>query len=468
MAQHPRPPAPSALPFTFKSLWARRNIAPVFMDLFREHGEVVWLRNSRGPGVYLISNPTLIKQFLADNALNNYQRNPTPGPRSIVMGASLSNLEGPSWMRHRRMLQPAFLRERLLAQVPRMAEVMQGVLDTRWEPHARGGEPMEMFPAAARLVVSTLGQLVCSEVPPDDVCDAMFRYMHFAIEPIPLMLQLGLLPPWLMGHHLQFFHPEAMPAGRKVNAYAWEMVRKRLTWSEQPDDILGMLINARDASGERMTEQELRDELVELVFGGQVGTSSGMAWMWHELSREPEVAGRLADEVERALGGRLPEAGDLGSLQYVSQVFEESLRLHPPSPGINRVAVQEDTLGGYHVPVGTEVVASAYIMHRHPEYWRDPEVFDPSRFAPEQVQARPRFVYIPFGAGQRVCIGAMLATHIAIMSTSLVAQRYRLESVPGRKMVPLTGSTHFPGRFWLKVSPARRRLPATQPRVAAG
>jgi cytochrome P450 len=467
MSQLQRPPAPSHLPFLWRSLLARRDPSELGLRLFREHGDVVWLR---GPGknAYLVSDPALIKHFLIDNALGHYQRNPLPPVRSIVMGASLARLEGADWMRHRRMLQPAFQRERLLARLPMMVEVMRRLLDTRWEPHARGGEPMEAFPEATRLVVSTLGQLVCSEELPDDLCEVLFRYLVFSIEPDPLLSQLGLLPPWLARHYIKFHRPHIPDAGRRINSFAWSMVRKRLKWSEQPDDMLGLLINARDASGERLTEQELRDELVELVFGGQVGTSCGLAFMWHHLSQRPDVSGRLADEVERVLGGRPPEVGDLGNLRYVSHVFDETLRLHPPSPGVSRFAVQDDTLGGYHVPAGTEVVASTYVMHRHPKYWKDPEVFDPGRFAPEQAQERPRYVYLPFGGGQRVCIGAMLASLLATVSTSLIAQRYRLEPVPGRKMKPLTAGAHFPENLWLKVSPAHPRARSSEPHVAAG
>lgn len=152
----------------------------------------------------------------------------------------------------------------------------------------------------------------------------------------------------------------------------------------------------------------------------------------------------------------------------MTQVFDETLRLHPPAPGQGRIAIKEDTLGGYHVPAGTLVVGSTYAMHRHPDYWTEPEVFDPSRFSPEKVKDRPRFLYLPFGAGQRVCIGSMLASLMATLSTVLVVQRYRLEAVPEKKVRPLTGGAHFPDNLWLKVPPARSTTPESRPSAVAG
>jgi cytochrome P450 len=140
----------------------------------------------------------------------------------------------------------------------------------------------------------------------------------------------------------------------------------------------------------------------------------------------------------------------------------------PPAPGQGRIAIKEDTLGGYHVPVGTTVFGSTYAMHRHPDYWTEPEVFDPSCFSPEKVKERPRFLYLPFGAGQRVCIGSMLASLMATLSTVLLTQRYRLEAVPGKKVRPLTGGAHFPDNLWLKVLPARAGAPASRPSAVAG
>lgn len=456
MSKLRRPPAPPMLPLLWNLFRARRDANPLHLRLFREYGDIVWIRDLHG-STYLVSNPAYIKHFLADQAVNNYPKNPTLPPRSAVMGHSISTIEGAAWLRHRRMLQPAFQRERLLAGVPRMVEGLQRQLDAYWEPHARSGEPMAVHAATSRLVVSTLGPLVFSEDLPDDVCDAVYWYMLNAIEPPPLVSLVG--PRFLERAWYDRHHPKALPAARRINAFSWEVVRKRMALSEQPDDMLGLLINARDSAGERLTDREVRDEFVELIYGGQVGTGNGLAWMWHYLANGPELFERLSGEVERVLGGRAPGVSDLKGLAYLMQVFDETLRLHPSSSGLARTAIKEDTLGDYDIPVGTTLATSTYVMHRHPAYWKDPEVFDPERFTPEQVQARPRFVYIPFGAGQRVCIGAMLASLIATLSTALIAQRYRLEPVPGKKVEPLTGGAHYPGNLWLKVLPARPRVP---------
>jgi cytochrome P450 len=437
----------------------------LYLRLFQEYGDIVWLKGPGG-GVYLVNDPAHIKHFLVDSAAGNYPKNFMAPERGIVLGESLSTSEGAAWLRHRRMVQPGFQRDRLLASVPKLVKAIRAELDAHWEPKLRSGEPLEVFPAMSRLVVSTLGQLVCSESLPDDVCDAVFQYMLFAVRPRTLVERQNL-PPKLQHLYLRRFHPQVLPAARRINTYGWEVIRRRMALAEQPDDMLGLMINARDEKGERMTEREVRDEFVEHFYGGQVSTGIGLSFMMHLLAQHPEVRQRLEDEVARVLHGREPAAEDLKQLRYVSQVFEETLRLHPPAPGISRPAIKDDTIGGYDVPVGTMVSTSTYVMHRHPKYWTDPERFDPERFSPEQAQARPRFVYIPFGGGQRVCIGAMLASLIATATSALVAQRYQLEPVPGKKMRTLTGSTHFPVDLWMKVLPAR--APGDQaPRRIAG
>ncbi|WP_205526019.1 cytochrome P450 [Pyxidicoccus trucidator] len=454
-----RPPAPSSLSMFWNALGTGDNAYPMLFRLFQKYGDIVWLRGPGG-GMYLVSNPAFIKHFLVDNAASNYPKNYMAPQRGIVLGASLSTTEGAEWLRHRRMAQPGFQRDRLLASVPKIVKSIRGQLEERWEPKLRSGEPLEVFPAMSRLVVSTLGQLACSEEFPDDVCEAVFQFMVYAVRP-RTRVERSQLPRKLMNLYYQRFQPQVLPAARRIDTFAWEVVRRRMALAEQPDDMLGLMINARDEKGEPMKEQEVRDEFVELFFGGQVSTGIALSFMWHLLALHPEVRERLVDEVDRTLNGREPTAEDLKQLRYVSQVFEETLRLHPPAPGISRPAIKDDTLGGYDVPAGTMVSASSYVMHRHPEFWTDPERFDPERFSAEKAQARPRFAYMPFGGGQRVCIGAMLASLIATSASALVAQRYRLEHVPGKKMRLMTGTTHFPANLWMKLLPARATAPDT-------
>lgn len=456
MATLHRPPTVPFIPYFWHALRERRDINKAFMRFFEMCGDIVWMRQP-GRSTYLITHPTYVKHVLADNAVNNYPKNFLSGIRGIVLGEGISSSEGAHWKRHRRMIQPAFQRDKVLAMTPRIVSVVERLLDTRWEAHARSGAPVEIFREMSRLVVSSMGQIIASEDLPDDVGDAAFEYMHYSIRARSLVEQLPM-PGKLTLMYLRRKFPKVRPSALRLNDYVWEKVRERMARSEQADDIAGHLINAKDENGEKFTDVEVRDEFIEFLYGGHVSTGIGLSWMWYCLSQYGEVRERMFDTVDRALGGRSPTVQDLPALQYVSQVFDETLRLYSPAPGMGRPAIQDDKIGEYDVPKGTLIISSAYVMHRHPAYWKDPYTFNPGNFEPEQVRARPRFVYLPFGAGQRVCIGAQLAQLIATLASAMVAQRYRLELVPGTRVEPVTGGAHYPENLWMKIVPARARL----------
>ncbi|MBZ4423132.1 cytochrome P450 [Myxococcus sp. RHSTA-1-4] len=446
------PPGPSLSSLIWHMVTTGGDLNSFLEKTSRRYGEVATLPFP-GKVHYLISSPNLIKHFLVDQGVMNYPKEPIR--RGIVAGEALSSSSGAFWKRHRRMSQPAFQRDRLLSQVPRMVGAVQRVLDQRWEPFLRSGAPMDVLREMSWTVITLMGQLVFSEDPTDELRDAVWYFMRSSIRPRPLVAEVPFLVPRAV---LRWDHrrrnPRALESARRLNDFAWETVRRRMAQAEQPEDMLGVLIDARDEKGEPMTEQEVRDELVEFFFAGHSSTGIGLAWLWYCLALNPEITERTAETVGRVLGGRAPTADDLPALQYVSQVFSETLRIHPPAAELTRIAIKDDTIGGFDVPVGTRVTMSPHVMHRIPEYWKDAETFDPERFSEEQVQARPRFVYLPFGGGQRVCIGMMLASVIGTLVTSMVLQRYRLELVPGRKVVPSTGGTHYPVNLWMKVLPA--------------
>ncbi|NMO16176.1 cytochrome P450 [Pyxidicoccus fallax] len=460
MSKLHRPPAVPLIPYIWHSLRERRDINKAFLRFFEKYGDIVWLRPPGG-SVYLVTNPAYIKHFLADAAVNNYPKNMQAGQRGIVMGQGLSSSEGAHWKRHRRMIQPAFQRDKVTALTPKIVGVIERLLDTRWEALARAGTPVELFPEMSRLVISAMGQIVYSEDPPDDVCEAAFHYMLYSIRVRSVVEEYLPMPRKLRRTYFLTNFPKVLPAAKRLNEFVWEKVRARMALAEQSDDLAGHFITTTDEKGEKLTDVEVRDEFIEFLYGGHVSAGIGLSWMWYCLTQYPEVRERMFDTVDRALGGRLPTVQDLPALQYVSQVFDETLRHYSPAPGMGRPAVQDDKLGEYDVPKGTMLMSSAYVMHRHPAYWKDPHTFDPSRFEPEQVRARPRFVYLPYGAGQRVCIGAQLASMIATLASAMVAQRFRLELMPGKPVQAVTGGAHYPENLWMKVVSARARLPAS-------
>jgi cytochrome P450 len=201
-----------------------------------------------------------------------------------------------------------------------------------------------------------------------------------------------------------------------------------------PPDLLDRLLWARDSeTGTRMTTEEVRDEVVIIFLAGHETTAVALTFAWYLLGLHPHVEGKLHAELDQVLEGHVPKYEDLERLVYTRMVIEETMRLYPPAPGTaTRMARDADTLCGRHVPAGSLVVVSPWILHHHRSLWQNPEQFDPERFAADRPRAR--FSYLPFGGGPRICIGASLAMAEATLILAMIAQRYRLRLVPDQKI----------------------------------
>jgi cytochrome P450 len=196
-----------------------------------------------------------------------------------------------------------------------------------------------------------------------------------------------------------------------------------------------MLMSARDKdSGAPMAERELIDEVMTLIVAGHETTASGLNWTWYLLSQHPQVTARLHAEIDASAEIDSPSLAQMEALTYAQQVVNEALRLYPPGWLLSRRTIEPDVLGGYPVPANTNVLLPLYLLHRHPEFWQEPERFWPERFAPEHEAARSRFAYMPFAAGPRHCIGETLALYEMLMHLYLVARRYRLTYVPDKPL----------------------------------
>lgn len=222
---------------------------------------------------------------------------------------------------------------------------------------------------------------------------------------------------------------------------------------EDTGDLLSMLLLARSEDGQPMSDQQVRDEAVTLFAAGHETTSNALTWSWYFLSQHPEVEARLHVELQEVLGGRAPRVGDLSHLPYTQMILKESMRLRPPAWILNgRVAIEDIELGGYHIPSGSILFISPYQMHRLPHYFPDPERFDPDRFRPEREKELPRYAYMPFGGGPRICIGNAFAMMEAQLILATIAQRYQLILEPDQEVELLPQITLSPkGELQMKV-----------------
>jgi len=193
-----------------------------------------------------------------------------------------------------------------------------------------------------------------------------------------------------------------------------------------------------------MDDQQIRDEIATLFLAGYETTSITLSWAMYYLGQNPEMMAKLQAEVDEALAARQPTVADLRNLPYTRMVVEESMRLRPPSYWLPRTAAEDDEIDGYRIPAGTNVVSLTYMYHHHPEQWKNADEFDPERFTPENSARRHKFAFIPFGAGQRMCIGRDFAMMEGQLALAMVMQRFKVTAVPGHITKPQLSSTLRP------------------------
>ena len=407
----------------------------------RELGDVVRFRGAPGLRWFLVSHPDHVEQVLRGNQRNYRKPGRFAGPVRAVIGRGLLANEGESWLRQRRLMQPAFHRARLGAFVRQMADAAEASA-ARWDGHARAGTSVDVGAEMLRTTLRVVGTTLFST----DIAEGAER-TRAAVEEVLAHLNRRLnlpvtLPEWVPT-------PRNRRFGRALavlDELVYGMIRERRGHAGAGGDLLGMLLEARDAdTGERMSERQVRDEALTLVLAGHETTAAALGWSWHLLMHHPEALLRLQAEADEVLGGRAPEADDLPRLRWTRAVFDEALRLYPPAWALPRESVADDVVGGFRIPGGSLLVVCAWVTHRRPDLWAEPERFRPERFLDDGAGGVAPFSYYPFGAGARQCIG----THFALMEAQVVlatlAQRFRLAPVSGREVPPDATFTLRPG-----------------------
>ena len=223
-------------------------------------------------------------------------------------------------------------------------------------------------------------------------------------------------------------------------------------------DLLQMLMDATDEeTGMPLSDEDLRNEALTMFIAGHETTANAMSWLWATLSQKPEIREKIEQEVDHVLGRRTPEAADFTNLPYCQKVFKEIMRLHPPVPILPRHVEADDTLGKYALKGNSDVLFSAHLLHRHPDFWDQPESFDPHRFDAETEKKRHPYAYIPFGGGPRMCLGNNFAMMEAIFILAMATQRFRLNLTQNANITPLISLTNRP-KYGVPVTLQRRRF----------
>jgi cytochrome P450 len=388
---------------------------------------ILWRR------MFILNEPGAIRYVLLDNAAN-YTKSEV-GRRLLEpgLGRGLLTSEGETWRRHRRIMAPSFDPRSVTGYAPIMTEVTQTLLE-KWDALPDGSET-DAAAAMMHLTLHIISKAMFSS-DSDEIVDAVEGGVNqYQTLVRPSLLDLLHFPQWF-ARLLAPLPTDGLfdEFDRKVDLLLTERGRAP---DAEPKDLLARLVAARDSeTGGGMTAKEVRDQVVTIFMAGHETTSLALSWSWYLLSQHPAVEEKLHRELADVLGGRTPKNDDIASLRYTRMVIEESMRLYPPAHTTGRQPIKPDEILGHRIPAGAEVLIMPWLIHRKPQLWEDPERFDPERFAPERAAERPRFAYIPFGAGPRICIGAAFAMTEAILILATIAQRYRLRLKPGHPVEP--------------------------------
>jgi cytochrome P450 len=256
--------------------------------------------------------------------------------------------------------------------------------------------------------------------------------------------------------------PELAAAARDIDACLYEYLATERKRDFADCAVVKMIADGSRAQGDEFDDRSLRDQILTLFFAGHETTASTLTWLHYLLSQHPDVRRKMHDEISRVQGSGEPTMESLNALTYTDQVINETLRLYSPIHSISRVALEDDTIGGYFIPAGAMIYVSLYATHRLAQVWPQPDRFDPERFRPEAEASRPRFAFIPFAAGHRNCVGASAAAVETKLAAVLLAQRYVLDLAPGQRVACAAGTTMHP-RYGMKM----RIGPVEAPRTGA-
>lgn len=407
-----------------------------------------------GAELTLLCHPELAEELLVRRAGDFNKGGSFWDSARVLLGDGLVVAEGSSWRRQRRMIQPLFHNRRVAALSAAVTASLSRSLDELEELARRDGGRVRIdawsTSATFEVLLATLFGTELSR----DRGAALREALFYALDRFVFGMVTAGAPRWL-----------PLPGRRRyreaiatIDGQIGELIEARRTHGPRDGDLLDLMFAATDEdSGEAMSDRQLRDELVTMFMAGYETTGAALGWAAWLLAGHGDWAAQLRAEGDRALAGRAPHHDDLPQLPCAKQVFEETLRLYPSSFWIPRMAEVDTQIGGHRFAKGQMLAASTYCIHRHPRLWPRPDRFEPDRFAPEQVAARHRLAFMPFGAGQRACIGRSLSMMQGQLALTMLCQRFELACAPGPDPQPKLSTTMTSKRgIHLMVSPRAR------------
>lgn len=371
-----------------------------------------------------------------------------------ALGKGLLTADGELWKKQRRLSSFAFTPKKIRTYADTMVDVTaQGIAG--WTDDAT----IDLYEESSRITMEVVAQVLFGTGVRDEevvqVREALEVMNEFFANSPEAILRLPAWVPTPRNYRMN-------AAVKKIDEIVYRFIEQRRKSNEQHDDLLGALIAATDDEGTRMSDEQLRDEVVTLFLAGHETTALALGHTFFLLSRHPEVLRRLQAEVDGVLRGGSPKLSDLDALPYLEQVLKESMRLFPPAWTTGREVAESFELSGVTLPKGAQLLMSQWVVHRDPRWWPNPEAFDPERWTPEQIKARPKFAYFPFGGGPRTCIGNHFAMMEAKLMLATILARWQLDLFPGEHLSLKPSVTLRPKKS-VRVRLRERKLETREP-----
>ncbi len=407
----------------------KKNVLNFYNQMWKQYGDLVCLPIMPNSSAYLLAHPKYAEHVLSTHQELYAKTDVVNKPLNLMMGESILTAEGESWLKDRRLMQPAFHMKQLANLVDVMVSCTESFLQ-EWE-NKPDGEVVDIAEETLHLTLKVAGQTLFSKdiSDEDSVLGQAFRtgyeFINYKIN------NLWTEPLWMPTPRNKRF----IKAKQTLDNLILDIIDNRRQNPSERNDLLSMLMSARDEqTGEGMSDEQLQNEAITLLVAGHETAASSLAWTWYLLAQHPHIAENLQSELQEVLNGSNPSLEKLSQLKYTRKIFDETLRLYPPAWGIPRTPKQDDQINGYLIPKNSIITVGAFMIHRHPEFWENPDEFNPDNFLPEKVNQRPKFAYFPFGGGKRICIGQNFALMEATIIIALISQRFKFELLPNQNV----------------------------------
>lgn len=431
-------PGPQGSPILGVWPHLRQNPLQFLTDAAYQYGEIVSLRLGF-QRVYLLTHPDHIRYVLQDNS-QNYHKSARVESIKPLFGEGLTTSEDSLWQHQRRLIQPLFKHQRMETFASVVIEMTTAMLK-RWQSSAEQEKPLDIAAEMLALTQTIILRILFGADSMQELSKLnqtlTTAFDHLSQRVWSLAAVLDSLPTARNRQFRQALHT--------LDTFVYGLIAERHRRENETDDLLSLLLQARDEkTGEPMSDTQLRDEVMTLCIAGYTTTAAALTWTWYLLSQHPTVERTLQRELATVLRGHPPTIQDLSALPYTHMLIAEVLRLYPPTWITARTPLEDDEIGGYHLPAKSVLLLSPYVTHRHPAFWENPGQFSPERFRPGQATSRHPFAYFPFGGGPRFCIGQSFARMEMALIVALIAQTYQLRLVPGHPVVPQPLITLYP------------------------